>query len=72
MADRRSKPFQFAIHPYRYTWDGETKVFVVETILETGVWQHPIGTQGTTMAEARSAMDSAVELTIKHWPPRKQ
>jgi hypothetical protein len=67
------------VSPYRYTWDSEASVYVVACKLT--IWRdgekyaedndHPIATQGTTMAEARRAMDSAVDLTIKNWPPRK-
>lgn len=78
MAERTGP--NFVVGPYRCAWDDEAKVYVVDCVLDVDdsrgtargpSGHHYVATQGTTMAEARAAMDGAVDLTIKNWPPRK-
>ena len=59
-------------------WDSEAQIFVASVELTAPCLHsmgyaatHPVCAQGATMAEARAALDSAVCLTIKTWPPRK-
>jgi hypothetical protein len=64
------------VGPYTIFHEPDCAVFVAQCSVDvydpehSGL--HPISSQGTTIAEAREALDSAVTMFLKHWPPRRE
>ena len=58
----------FFLSSCAFYWDSRVNAWVGETSIRRGAGcPRAIASQGTTLSEARQALDGAVDLAIKHW-----